>query len=261
MTALLVAACGAPGTTEDAGTGAEVTGCAGPRPADADGCVVGDDFVDCAGIGEPRFGCLASGAGCAWFPGGCVPSTYHASPCPSDDLCCLDDWPFPEGLWSASTGWSLAYVVYGMGSEPVDAGSFAAVDVAIDPAVLPVEPSLACASAWDDLCPPGPSAPLTALAERGDDTLTVRAVYPGFFGRELRIEVLPGAPLRARACARPYTDYRDGASCSPPGDAWICADSGTLVVSELPEPRSAGTVTGVRFEGDFGARGTVTLEL
>src|SRR5262245_7773616 len=103
---LLSTACGGedPGSTIDADVidAAVVTpdaiplSCPAERPS-LDDCFVGDAFADCGGTGDaPILACrmLSDWRECRWFAGGCVATGYEPSPCPPDDVCCRDNFPF-----------------------------------------------------------------------------------------------------------------------------------------------------------------------
>src|SRR5687767_8928731 len=93
------------------GTAPEGDPCPGEPPA-FDQCYAGYFFADCGGDGDPRFACSPD-HGCRWFQDGCVAVGFEASPCPADDICCVDDWPFADGAYPAA--WRS---LYGLGTAP-----------------------------------------------------------------------------------------------------------------------------------------------
>lgn len=60
-----------------------------PMPLSA--CEATRTTADCGGEGPPTFACEPghAGAGCRWYVRGCLADGAIASPCPSDDLCCV----------------------------------------------------------------------------------------------------------------------------------------------------------------------------
>src|SRR5262245_22027747 len=73
------------------------SGCPTARPATIEECAAGLSYADCGGMGPaPVFAC--KDRECLWFEGACAPEDWHASECPSTDVCCLEGAPLPSGL-------------------------------------------------------------------------------------------------------------------------------------------------------------------
>lgn len=233
-----------------------VTGCPGELPADDEACVRGDGWRDCGGTGAPRFACLPEGHDCAWFDGGCVPTSWIASPCAAEDLCCVDDWAFgPDAFESLERS-----VVFGqlerLGLERPDRDALSRVSVVVDPE-LAVGPSvvLSCTGETNILCPEpdrrGPPPPPMGIADRSDDTFSAWAYPPPSFGTVLiHVEVDPDDPARALACIALTSDVTTYQCPTTPPPR--CADEGTLTVSEMPPPRSGLASIALRLEARFG---------
>lgn len=187
------------------------------RPATLDECdFVGDGYADCGGEARLRYACTQHD--CRWFRDECVPLEYEVSPCPVDDLCCLDDWPFPGG-------WDSARVSAMFGQQPAwNRGESVVVDVDIDDAVeVPPEVEFSCSGA----CAPEGfnESPCeqhlivgweVGLRPDSDDTPTI-VLYPdnGIFGIGVRFELFEsGDGWRARAFLWPFTDSSTGCPLS-----------------------------------------------
>lgn len=248
-----------PATRADAGS--PPSGCADPPPDD-DACLRGDGWRACGGDGPPRFACAPGTFECAWFEDGCVPTAWIASPCPAEELCCIDGGAFaPDALESEDRERANLYLEL-FGLEPPDRDALARVDVVVDPALaVGPEPVLACGGEEHALCQePDPSRPLGGGADRTDDTLSVWGLpfqTVGLMPR-LLVEVRPEDPTRASACIA-WTSDAIGLACptTPPPR---CADSGTLSVSAVPPPRSGIAAIAARLVARFGDL-EVTLEV
>ncbi len=70
--------------------------CPEPPPSLEECTSVTTTHADCGGTGGGVFGCSLND-GCRWFIGGCVPQNHRMTTCPSSDVCCHDDWPWPAG--------------------------------------------------------------------------------------------------------------------------------------------------------------------
>lgn len=266
---LLLSACAEPAdTSRDAGsTRADadlpVTGCPGERPADDEACVQGDGWRDCGGTGAARFACEPGTYVCAWFDGGCVPTSWVPSPCAADELCCVDDWPYASGALDAYDQAATAFHVQLMGVERPDRAALSRVAVVLDPALSAGSTLTLTCDRPDPLCaslgrPDAP--PPVAQIDGTDDTVTLSAFPAGGLGTSPRllVEVDPSDPRRASACIAQTTDgvVLACGAIDPPR----CADSGTLTLSAMPAPRSGPASVAARLVARFGDL-EVTLEL
>src|SRR5262245_54408039 len=180
--ALVVAACGGSESPPD-------DGCPGPQPALAD-CFAGNFFADCGGDGEPRLACSDT-EGCMWFSGGCVAAGFEASSCPADDICCHDDWPYPD---PGSDYVVLARWFYTLGTAPWDRTTSTTLSVSIDPSLVVADSDITC---------DGPDLGLELRNPCSDpegygsffltpDTLLVESSHTsGIVGWSAQIEVVP----------------------------------------------------------------------
>ena len=260
--ASLLIACGAPPTDAADDAGADLPSaeeieadvaldCGGTRPASLDACLAGDGWADCAGSGEARLGCM--GSDCRWFVRGCVPTGYSVSPCPVDDICCVEEgWPFREPFdWSQLTAMQRIQAPWGDGES-------VAVDVVIDPdlepgpdgVVLECTCDAECADAGP-VCWPEGSAGFREWAagwDAGDDTPTLSLQrWNGYVGSLVLVEV-----------------FSDGEGYRGRGVLWTISDA--IPGCVLPEPASMtrppvaleGTLT---IDGSPGASGRGELHL
>lgn len=266
--AALLAGCTAGGAQSPdggaTGADAEELACAGDAPA-IGSCFRGDFFADCGGGAPPRFGCGPAGPyllDCLWFVGGCVAAGYTPSPCPADELCCMDEWPYstpgePHGLDT---------YLYRFGQRPWDRDRAMAVAVAVDPSLLPAATTWTCSGV--DPNPGGPNNPCNGFRGSPEgrlvDTVVLLAPNGGVGGWYPWIEVDPtrtGGPA-ARVCGQPYTDVVGTPTCPRHADI-ACATTGVLTLGRIPttEVELAGLSArvDVGFDGGFRLEGAFTL--
>jgi hypothetical protein len=210
--------------------------CEGVAPPLSD-CIVGDFFANCGGKIGPVLGCEQGGS-CRWFENGCVADGFVASTCPSEDVCCIDNWPYPD----VSIGMGLWERLYGLGQLPWDADRAVTVSVGIDDTLTaPTEPSVLCTNYV-----PANSAETSPCFQRKDqlldfwqeqrmqDTLVLGIGRTGFDGWWLWAEPLelPGDSPIARVCQYRFTDTPDS-QCPGPREI-VCAVSGSIAISRRP---------------------------
>lgn len=233
-----------------------VTGCPGEPPVDDDGCVQGDGWRDCGGTSAPRFACEPAGRDCAWFDGGCVPTSWIPSPCAAEHLCCVDGWAFGPHAFEEPGRADVFFQLQQLGLQPPDRIGLSRIAVVVDPdLVVGTSVALSCRGEESALCPApdrrGPPPPPTGGADRSDDTLSVFAYPPPTFGTTLLlVEVDPEDPTRARACIVVSSDFITWECPTTPPPR--CADAGTLIITDIPSPRSGRASIGAHLEARFG---------
>ena len=197
---ILALGCGGVATTVDSGTPPEPTGpdpalaCPGGiRPPSLRECsFVGDGFAECGGTSEPRLACMGD---CKWFLGGCVPLEYTASPCSTDAMCCVDDFPFP--ITDSTARYQRSYLIE-RDARVWDRSALHGLAVVIDPSVVApatvtVVCSGPCAPTSSSLCRLEPGQIIQARDQFGyDDTPTI-VIGPqsAYAGTTLRLELFP----------------------------------------------------------------------
>jgi hypothetical protein len=216
-------------------TDASSSSCDGPPPR-LDACFIGGFFADCGGAGSPALACHENGD-CRWFTGGCVAAEYETAPCPANNVCCEDNWPFV-----GATNGELSLWLLGWGREPWDRARETSVDVAVDE-----ETSASVAfncngtDPYDDPAqtPCSGWAQSTAGGTSGD-TFVILPDTEGQFGWMPVIEIDPESPdgtAKARICMYPYEDTVDFV-CKMERER-ECAATGLLTLSSLPNRREA----------------------
>lgn len=218
---IALAACGGGGTRA-------LDECPGERPTIAD-CYVGEFFADCGGTGdEPVLGCNDQGR-CWWFTGGCAPEGFEGSSCGSDNVCCHDDWPFPNHEHV-----ELALPLSLFGTWPWDRTTATNVSVTVDPTLTASATTVTCTGSQ-----PAPSYTpcddpyrVVSAYQSGTTIVTLGPVGgPLRAGWELFIEIVDDGTgtNRARVCAALMNDQT---TCYP--HQAICAASGTVAINQLP---------------------------
>ncbi len=168
-----------------------------------------------------------AGIACAWFPGGCVPADWRPSACPADNICCLDNYPYPRGELST---WTPVEKLSSYGILPWNRTRNMDLTVTVDADVSAPETALTC-EGFDDTF--NPCENTFATAGRIDDML-----YLGFAGRDwsdFAVSVLVDSrpsPATARSCLHPVVDFFPAEECPP----WIDIDCGVgeITVNRMP---------------------------
>lgn len=243
--AVTTAACSGAALPPDAAPDA-TPACPAPTP-DLSSCFVGYFFADCGGTAAAPVLACAESDGCRWFAGACAPADHQVSPCPADDICCLDNWPFPDH----EEVLSLYDRLYGLGREPWDRQRAMTIPVTIDAALAEGDPTYTCSgddgiSATNDPCNGFPGYP----AARMEGTLVIEAPSWATAGWHPFIEVDPDT-LLARVCLYEFTDVVE--SVCPPKDSH-CATSGSVTLSAV-QPATLSIRFDVQFPNGFALAG------
>jgi hypothetical protein len=224
-------------------------GCGGEVPGPVLGeCFSGDYFAECGGEGESRFGCRADGE-CKWFVRGMVAEEFVASTCPVDDPCCHDDWPYgdeTDGFEFQSRA-RIMRDVYGHGTAAWNRERDMVLAVAVDRTPIPAR-TFDCAGGDTNLAGSPCDANSIWLDARMLDTLRLLVYSESWHGWNLWLEIDPERSL-ARACLYPYTDNlaeRCWGKWSP-----VCAISGNVLLTNIPEAAGDATDVGARVELEF----------
>lgn len=131
-------------------------------------------------------------------------------------------------------------------------GSPLAVTVEVDPSLSPPpDPVFECSPpANQEFCYAGSQAGIRATLE---DLFVIEVVYMGFVGWWPWIGI-DTESQRARLCANYYSDTPgDHSQCDPP----LCASSGTITVSRLPENEDDAVGIAVELDVRFDDGGTI----
>lgn len=236
-------------------------GCPGDAPS-LSSCFVGFGFVECGGTGEPAFACDSLGD-CTWFSDGCVAQGYVASPCPWTRLCCIDGWPFEQGVVESPSRVTRVFETFGR--IPWNRTRAANIVVTIDSELEVVPPSVNCSPPGDLHGPcQGKNVRIRGETKPFMDSHLVR-FQDGTYdvplsGSYLDLEILPTeGGSNARACFWGFSDVESpGPECPDirfseeeidENDS-SCAQSGTLVLTADP---SSGNLHG-RLHAEFEGR-------
>lgn len=257
LIAALLGGCDPSPATTDAGVPElPITGCPGERPADDGACVQGDGWRDCGGTGAPRFACEPGMYVCAWFDGGCVPTSWIASPCAAEDVCCVEGWAYASDALVFFDQAAAYFHFQRYGTRPRDRAALSTVSVVVDPTLeVGAEVVVAWSGEPGTLCAApgaiGDPPPTMGGADRSDDTLSLWALpIADLITTHLDVEVDPDDPTRALVCHSVTTD--GVVYACPATEPPRCADSGTLTLSAIPSPRSGRASIAARLEARFG---------
>jgi len=241
---VLVAGCGGHGSD----------GCPGARPSIAD-CYSGLFFAECGGDDTQRFACRTDDSTCKWFQG-CVAAGYVASNCPSQDLCCIYQWPFKDEFDEGV----LFSALHGYGTAAWDRSRAMRITVAFDPAISAGDLVVTCSGSIPT--EESPCAGPEPYSVRLLDTLIVGIghvdLQPGWvLWAEVDLEATPVA--MGRVCKAPATDLQVRMCRS--GTDVECAESGSVRLNRAPSSPAdlPGLVVmidvlfadGLRFEASF----------
>lgn len=207
-----------------------------------DDCRVGLTFAECGtdSTADPLLGCEAASERCWWFDGGAVPrSVTMVSACPSDDICCVNDWPFGPG----GDAFGAYQLLFAVGTEPWDRQREMSLSVAVDPTLSsPASPTLTCTGALLGEPGVGPCDAVTGVVEYDLDTPAIAFGGAGnYYGWYPVIEIDHGASgeLHARACIHRYTDAGQNVC---PDAAATCAVSGSVTIDRWPLPATGAVI-------------------
>lgn len=210
-------------------------------------CSRGEFHADCPGSGPPVLAC--GELDCLWFTTGCVALGYSPSPCPADDICCLDDWPFeqpgePSFLYPR---------LYALGTAPWDGRAFLSIPVEIDNGLEgPESPTFECPG---DNAPVGLGSNHPCAGWLGSPVgyVTERVVIDvpngGVGGWYPWIEVSPTESL-SRVCVMPYSDV-SRETCIAALAEPLCASVGSVTLGWIPASSDELTGLPVRIDVTF----------
>lgn len=236
-------------------------------------CVQGAAYLDCSGAtdggaADPVFACTDNGM-CQWYEGVCPPAGSHVSPCPANDLCCENDWPFPasDSLLASSQNGSTGGVFRFLslwGTQPWDEAreaSEANVDVVVDSSLS--EPStvdVTCNGVTNTggLCVPNAAPTVNAQVNQFITTWIIYAPTPDLGTDMLYIKMWPGASS-VLICRQLAGDAWKPSCSYLSGDSPVCASSGTLTLSHSPPSEAAGPAS-VDAEATFPDGSTISAQ-
>ena len=224
-------------------------------------CYRGFQFAECglaSGSAEmtptidasPRLACSVTADACAWFHGE-VATSFVASDCPADNVCCHEGAPGNWGPYvdAPVMGSLLTRYLYSLGSKPWARGLYHVAPVTLGP--VPVEVPLDCG---DPALLPGP--PGGECGKLLPFRLTVRDTIAFIVGVTNRpswspyIEIDPST-MTASICAYTY-DHTPEVWCPwlesrPP----LCATSGSVQLTRLPSSEADVAGLMLEFEATF----------
>ena len=235
--------------------------CNGARPVLAD-CVYGGAWAECGGADDgPLFACYASGGGCLWFEHGCLAQGFVASSCPADDLCCIENFPYPASEPPIYRSIGLAGFLSEWGTQPWDRARERSGYVTVAP-LAPAETAIACTGVVDAAM--GPCGTLSNSGRRYVNgavfTTLVRpnAIAIGFWTLSIEITRDDDATLHAQVCRLQSTDYTSF-RCWDREPA--CATSGALTLDAFPADDAAAVTTRLQLHAVFADGATIDAQL
>lgn len=214
--------------------------------------------ADCGGEGGPVLACSRRGE-CRWFAGACIADDFEASPCPADDVCCLEDYPF-DASWKHFTpeDASVFGFLLGFGTGTWDAARASTLNVSLDSSLAASTPTLSCT----EVAPGGPCGDVRDVRRVLDGSLVIWLSGPNnLAGWKLWIEAIrdTDGALVARTCRVPFADGITYA-CDHLSDP-ECASSGLLELSAWPEDEESLAALSLRLTASFASGGFLELAL
>lgn len=235
--------------------------CDGAHPVLAD-CTYGGAWAECGGADDgPLFACYASGGGCLWFEHGCLAQGFVASSCAADDVCCIENFPYPASEIAIYRSVGLASFLSEWGKQPWDRARERTVTAAVA-SLAPVDTAIACAGVADASM--GPCGTLSNAGRRyvnGDVMTTLvrpNSIAIGFWTLSIEVTRNDDAPLAARVCRLQSTDYTSF-RCGDSEPA--CAVSGTLTLDAFPADDAAAATTRLELHAVFADGATIDAQL
>lgn len=212
-------------------------------------CLVGVAFLDCPGRRAPALYC--SDTRCAWVSTGC-PLASMTLPFPADCDCSPKDCSSP--LYFVTTRFLMS-----RGAKPWDGHREMNVRVSLDPSLAPQTTYIACSGCTgacaNGLTPCGAAKVQVSRTMPGTFVLTIARDEPlATAGFRLEFEVNISTS-DARICLIWASDTIE---CKPTEP--VCATTGTIKLSQLPDASGIGTTTGsfaasfadgLQIHGDF----------
>ena len=236
-------------------------GCGGARPSITE-CAYGAAWAECGGsAGEPVFACYEGGGGCLWFANGCVAVGFTASTCPADNLCCVENLPYPSSSTGIYGSIALATHLSEWGTLPWDRERARSVDVTLA-TLATTTPTVSCAGIANATMGPCDAEANSGRRDVQGEVFTARVrpntIAIGFWTLSIEVTRDADATLHAQVCRLQSTDYTSF-QCSSSEPA--CAVSGTLELDAFPMDYDTAATTRLHLSATFADGATIDAQL